>query len=855
MKKIIAFLLCISLLGCSMVFAEEEAASVKILNALNIGSFSDGSETVTRGEFVGAVSDVLNYTNRPMPVDGIFSDVTSTYKYSGAIYDAYSRGLISGYADGTFGTNSPILYEHAIKILVSALGYDNVAKSMGGYPSGYMTVAAQNKILSGVSKKSGDHLSAAEASKLIENTINAEALQQVLFGSGNAGFEVKDGETLLSVYAKIEKIQGILSDNGITSLVGNSAVGKGNVVIDGKKYACSQTFNDEYLGYNVSAYVTCSGDDEERVLYIAPSPSVKTLEIPANRILYSDAEFSAKNIVYEDVYGQVLNVSVDGVADFIYNGKAYLDLTVQDLHLNFGKLVLIDNNSDSVYDVVHVKASEIFIAAGTSVESKTVYKKSGVPLKLDGCKNISVYRDGEISEISQISEWDTVSAELSIDKTTVLLNVSSKKLSGVIESISRGDKTISVGGKYYHVIDDNIISKISLSNSYEFCLDENYNIAGIKSENQNDKYVGILIDAAIEKGLGGKPQIKIFSSLGNFDIFDISDNASIQGNTSLSDSGKINYIKSNMQYKLVSCKFDNSGMIKEIMVPYTGTPEDYQTEESLKTDYNEATKVYCYGSGTNKNFDGKVVPNPAVVVFLMPADKSELESYSVTDINYFTHSTLHLIEAYSIGPENGFSEYIIRMADQADEDDNFTIDDAPVVVSKVSTVLNENGQEVENVLGFGRNGEVKYTTKEPGLLSGISVKAGDIIQIKLDIQDKIVRARKLVDGTAVTLVNEVGTSYSSRMSLYDVYYRFDNLLGLTKQDLSKSFSPAVVEAGIIKQTLPVYVKVYEVDTKKNNQITVSDHNAALSYLNVGPERSRFFAYTRSGSEMFFVIYN
>lgn len=853
MKKLIAFLLCLTLLCMPVAFAEEGNSS-GVLKALNIGNFSDAEGNITRGQFIGAVSDILNYNSRPVPCDGIFSDATSIYEYSGAIYDAYGRGIISGYSDGTFGTKSPIIYGHAVKILVSALGYDNLAAASGGYPSGYMTVASQKGILKGVPKKADDTLNADEAARLIENAMDTDVFQQVIFGDETAGYESVEGETLLKVYAKIRKIKGFVSDNGITALEGNSATKAGNVIIDGIAYESGKTMAAEFLGYKVEAYVTCDSEVENKVLYIEKADIVKTLEIPADRLMISNASFTAKNIVYEDVYGKETKATVDGVADFIYNGKAYTDLKGEDLKINIGKLLLVDNNSDNVYDVVFVDAMDVFVALGVSVESETIYKKGGASLPLSKCKSIEVYRDGVKASLEDIVEWDVVSAGMSVDKTAVTLRVSSKKISGEVDSISAGDKTISVNGKYYRVLTDNLISKIAVGAKYEFCLDESLNIAGIKSENQNDKYVGIVTGAAEKEGVEKGVQVRIFSSLGNFDILTLADRAVVDGNSSMTAQQKINYINENMKDNLVSCKMDGSGKIMDISLPYTTQPGSHQNAESLRVDYGDADKgIYCYGTAV-KNFEGKVVPNALTAVFILPQDRNEYDSYSVTDMSYFQHSTLHNILAYSIGEENGYSEYIIRIP-KAEE--AYTNRHIPLIVSKVVKVLNDEGMEVEQVTGFNTSGEVSVFTKYDGILSANGVKAGDIIRYKTDVNERIIEVERIIDGETATQITKIGENYGSspRLMLYDVYYRYDTLVGCTTYDLSKPFNEATVKAGILKQTIPSWIPVYEVDTKNGNKITKSSHNAIRDYLSVGTERSKLFMYTYSGGENMAVIYN
>jgi hypothetical protein len=51
-----------------------------------------------------------------------FTDVPSNNPYYAAISELSSRGIISGYADGTFGPNKPVLRKHFAKMIVGTVG-------------------------------------------------------------------------------------------------------------------------------------------------------------------------------------------------------------------------------------------------------------------------------------------------------------------------------------------------------------------------------------------------------------------------------------------------------------------------------------------------------------------------------------------------------------------------------------------------------------------------------------------------------------------------------------------------------------------------------------------------------------
>ncbi len=854
MKKIIALSLCVLMILAPSALASDLESSIDVLNALSIGDFENPDGFMTRGAFVGAISDILNYNNRPAGEDGIFSDVGAGYKYSGAIYDAYRRGIISGYPGGAFEAENHILFSQAIKIMVSALGYDNLAVAYGGYPSGYMTIAAQEKLFKGVIKSGDEPITQREASVLIENTMNAPIFNQVVFGNDVEYYDKNENVTMLSYYAKIRLVEGVIYDNGITSLVGDSTTKLGNVIINNNIYSAGDSGAENYLGIKMRAYVI-SEDYGERILYLTESPTVNIIKIPASRLLYSEPGFSAENIVYEDVYGNEVKASVDTVADFIFNKKAYPDLKTADLSLAFGELTLIDNNSDNIYDVVMVLSSDVFIASGASSQSKIIYKKNGGNLDLSKCKNIEIYRDGVKCDFGDIKEYDAVSAMLSVDKSTVTIKVSSEKLSGSVQSISANDKIVEIDGKYYYVADDSVMNKIKLSHNYEFCLDIDKNIAGIKSTDNFGNYVGIVIDAAIKEGVGNEAQVKIFSHLGNFDILTINDRALIDGDDTKTKTEQINYIKTNMKDKIVSCVLNAFGDVTEISLPYNKVPAAHQTEHSFKIDYESQTAIRCYGSGAEKNFDGRLAMNEQTVVFSVPADRSRLEEYTVKPSTHFQNNQTYVLSAYSNGGFDGISDYVINNLQE--NDNTYYYENRPILVSKVSKVLGSDGYTVEQVSGFNEKGEIRVISKYDTVFTGAGVRPGDIIRYKVDDEGRAEMVERVVDGENVKRLVEVNNSIggSPRLMLYDVYYKYGNLLGVTTVDLGKPFDEDVVKDGAMIQFVPGHLRVYNVDTKNDNSINVVSRDDIRDYKSFGKERNRIFIFSYSGTEIFIVIYS
>ena len=100
-----------------------------------------------------------------------------------------------------FAPDAPVKYEEAITMLVRALGYEPAAKDKGGYPSGYMVVAGEQKLNNNVAVMFGMPANRGNVAKLVNNALETPLMIQVGYGSQSkyvvSGTEGSTKQTLL----------------------------------------------------------------------------------------------------------------------------------------------------------------------------------------------------------------------------------------------------------------------------------------------------------------------------------------------------------------------------------------------------------------------------------------------------------------------------------------------------------------------------------------------------------------------------------------------------------------------------------------------------------------------------------
>lgn len=154
-----------------------EKAANKLYELGIVNGYTDGSfgadKSVTRGELAAMLTRVLNINTDLSAETSPYYDVREDAWNFGSIYALNSEGIMSGYGNGNFGPNDTVTYEQAVKPLVSAIGYGSEAEYKGGYPWGYVIVAAKNGMTKDVECPVGSVMSRGELSLLLYNALEA----------------------------------------------------------------------------------------------------------------------------------------------------------------------------------------------------------------------------------------------------------------------------------------------------------------------------------------------------------------------------------------------------------------------------------------------------------------------------------------------------------------------------------------------------------------------------------------------------------------------------------------------------------------------------------------------------------
>ena len=195
MKKYLCLLLVLSM--CIGVFASDTFADLKKYGIMQ--GDPDGAmrleEEVTRAEMAKMIIAALGLSGAAsVPCDTKFEDVTSAYWASGYIHAAQAQGIIHGKTETVFAPEDHVTNEEAVKMIVCALGYGEVANSRGGYPFGYMTQADKLGILKGLDLVGTKEALRGDIATMLTNALDIPLMMQVGFGA-SVTWQIMNGES------------------------------------------------------------------------------------------------------------------------------------------------------------------------------------------------------------------------------------------------------------------------------------------------------------------------------------------------------------------------------------------------------------------------------------------------------------------------------------------------------------------------------------------------------------------------------------------------------------------------------------------------------------------------------------
>lgn len=889
MKRFLILLLCISLLqiyipanaasdSAGSVFVVDAVDSVNILQAAGIINQNKKivlESEISRGDFAMLASRIALHGNFASGTSVVFPDVNNQNENFEAINILSSAGIISGYEDGTFKPDGLISQGEAAKIIIKSLGWDAFMINDKNNSSEFFSVAISNKLFRGIEVSIDKKMTWAETAKLFTNVLSANVCVQTAFGSKEK-FQRYSDVTYFNLYFDIYKISGCVTDNGVTALSGPSRIAERNIIIGETLLVDKRVNKNDLLGFDVDAYYKHVQGEEAELIYAVPVEN-KVLKLTSSMIYDFDDNVYYYHADENDEYEYKAKLLPE--FDLIYNGKAVLpgdEIELAELIPEIGYIELIDCNKDSRYETVKLWAYNSFVVSSINVDYLTIYDKfGGTPISLEDKEKYTITdKNGNALSISDIHPMDILSVAESFDGKLISIIRNTSGFNARLDAIGKDGIYLLSGSKYRPSSDflTRYESQLKIGMYADFYVNHEGFLVYMDTSSEPRAGMGYLVDATKdERGINPSYLVKLFGTDGNMRIYRLAEKVTVNGNRiSVADAYDMLFEDDGTTVKCQLLDYSIDGEESVNMLDFAYYISDIPEEVVLPEENESTYSLHRHGANKNANmtflantFDGKILIDASTKIFLVPTNGDE-DAYQITNTAYFNNNTGYRIDAYRHDPESAIAEALVMKLDHTGRR-YYDARTPASLVKSISSVLDDNGNVVQQLVCYQNGAEVTVNTAEDNVLQVVSgdetiiIAPGDIIRYGVNNKGIIDKGNLMLiydadanEAEDAEFVPVSAGSYTGSFFMYlgYAYTRSDNILRV---------SPSA-EDGVRDSNLYSYdltggkVIVVNKSDKYGYTFRTGTQDDILDYKSTGADCSKVFIYTWSAKPRMIVIY-
>lgn len=770
----------------------------------------NSDKKIKRGEFASLTSLSMGLEKSGLSPEGAegFDDVTTNNENYKDILLCKAAGVFKGDGNGNFRPLDKMTCAEGVKVIMSALGYDELAKAYGGYPAGYFVCAAENKITSGIRLDGERSMTWGDALKLFANAVDTKIFKQTVFGS-EAVYDSGSGETWIEKYHGLKKYSGSFRAAEGISFENADSMEKGKIMVDGTIFDYNGSRLD-LAGRDIYYYA-----EKDEDIIAAITPKNKSEQIVT---LSPDDVASFKNGVLTYYEGESeKHITVSSSADTVYNGRpAYL--SASDYTDFKGNIKLVLNGSRC--NTVIVEDPETF-AVKKSIGSKDVFFDMYESRKSFSSKDKEItFTDeyGDTVEIEELGEYDIVSVLQSRDGKYAKLYYSSREISAM--------KPYSASMKWAY-----------------------------------------LIESRKDKGFAGEYRLRILCDDGKVRIFTAASRVTVDG-----DSVKKENLDGALPAEGIIRFSEANGIISSIDTLQKGADENEESLTALYEGYDSSKNTlgdlqynayqYIFGSRVPINNSTKVFMVPSVV-------ESDDSLYRVKNRSYYTNDRRYSINAYADRADSHIAGAVLMFTGSGAEkiDENVEV----TIIDYVTRGVSADGTSCYIIHGLRGGAEVTNIVKDNSVIDNLmsivpglsgqkhTLSCGDAVKLALNSETQEVTDIELYyDRENDYILKNSGItkdiSDSNRMLKASVYSEEGGNLWLTQEDLDKD--GVVLKAEDVESVNALLYRVYKLELKNGKlKASVADTGDICDYKNTGENYSKIAMFSKYNNPGVILIYN
>lgn len=865
MKKLIKVILILSSLlafvisGADAAFFDDAERSkyaddIRLLCNLGIvngdenGNFNPDN-SVNRVEFLTIVlrtlyDDTSSYLSAGNQY--AFDDVSPEHWAYNEVCFMRMMGLTEGIGDNKFGPDATISLKDAVKIIITAAGYGEVAEQRGGYPDGYLQIAYSIGLMDKANAKNGEAMTRAEVAHFIAGALDVK--------------ENTDERTTLLERRRYTQLEGVVE--AVFDLQMGKSLEEGQIQLGGEVYEtdvkifpCSQI---ELVGRRVVVYYSPS---DEKIIHIALKGKQNGLVIESRKIVGTPTVSEYK---YKDENGKTRTAKIsNGVV--IKNGELLPSGLINSSVLKppSGEVNLLDTDGNSVYDIIYVRSYELCTVSANRED--IIYGRLGNQIDLKDVDVVHVY-DGDVEvSISDIKPDDVISVMKSPSGEKVWIYISRETAEGKIQTIGKDRDTIiyEIDGEdryltneYKNKMNSSYGVSMNLGDYRKIYLDIYGEIAFAEAVEAEEEYPNYAYLMQVDTSSGSFTRaavVKLLTMNNKIEYFEIPNNEKIRFGRLTGGSYKVSkedgdevatqlrsYVK-----KLITYEYDDDFTLTKVCVP--GVKND---RENLSEDVpGNHSATY-----QNKVIDNKYYVDADTACFGIPFSGNYKEYIQAGQYNDILVSGKNNVCLYDVEPDGRVgavicSSTVTERYTESKGEYEVILDyvNSPILfVNEVISMRDEDDNFETYAVGYQLGQEVKVPI---GNKVNVNSESLDIIKPGVAIQYEtnsleLSRAATSEESKRIIIVKKVfdfteNNPYKTTYAYNDNYY--NRVAGVS----ATSLSGLVCTYDRIKDvsSAAIILEKSGFSIQKNNGITVMSYNrstgefelAAIEDLQIGME--------------------
>lgn len=467
-KRIISLLLtivmCLGVFAFSVDADSYGASDEKVLYALGVldSASNDLAKPVTRIEMVKYAARLYGSESLSANGETPFADVAADNEASGAVNFAIAKNIIS--KGDMFYPDRNVKFEEAVKMIVAALGYNDLAGLMGGYPNGYLALASEIGLLKDIKAGAGNELTLKGVVQLLSRALSCTVCNPILALNRDTNSQViipdtYAKESVLNKRFKISKYGAFIASY-------DSSTGEVKAEIRSKDkddliaaYNVSDVVNltvkdDSIIGDIEYTYANIYVNDADELIFAATDKNIEVIigsiyEVNKSHNSASHYPSYINTIGFEDSEDYV---DVADECRLYFNGQPASDNTAYPFVGAFARAVIY---KDEIIALEAYELSEggITTSIGDNDINYLRGTSSSVSLKdISGYKNLSIYINGLKSDFFLLTQDMLFDYYASSDKETLVIVASTRAIAD--EFTSATSSAFNIGGDFYPISEE-----------------------------------------------------------------------------------------------------------------------------------------------------------------------------------------------------------------------------------------------------------------------------------------------------------------------------------------------------------------------------------------------------------------